>query len=250
MLEAGDDFQGSLFFTTYSGAAEAEMLNRIGLDAMVYGNHEFDLGPEPLAKFIEAADFPVLSGNVDVSADNLLAPLALKTTSCSTSAARRWRSSARPRPRPPRSPRPARRSTLPRSGRLSSPARSRRSQAEGVDKIIVLSHLGVHADIEVAEAVPGIDAIVGGHSHTLFSNTDADAPYKYPLMVDGPDGTPCRSSRPAPTPSTSATSTLTFDDAGKVTAATGDTILLDASGRPRTPASSPGSRSSPARSRS
>ena len=76
VLNAGDVFQGSLFFTTYSGAVEAEMMNRIGLDAMVYGNHEFDLGPEPLAKFIEAAEFPVLSGNVDVSADNLLAPLA------------------------------------------------------------------------------------------------------------------------------------------------------------------------------
>ena len=76
VLEAGDVFQGSLFFTAYSGQAEAEMLNRIGLDAMVYGNHEFDLGPEPLAKFIETADFPVISGSVDVSADNLLAPLA------------------------------------------------------------------------------------------------------------------------------------------------------------------------------
>ena len=43
---------------------------------MVYGNHEFDLGPEPLAKFIETAEFPVLSGNVDVSKDNLLAPAA------------------------------------------------------------------------------------------------------------------------------------------------------------------------------
>ena len=52
------------------------MMNRIGIDAMVYGNHEFDLGPEPLAKFIETAEFPVLSGSVDVSKDNLLAPLA------------------------------------------------------------------------------------------------------------------------------------------------------------------------------
>ena len=44
VLEAGDAFQGSLFFTAYSGQAEAEMLNRIGIDAMVYGNHEFDRG--------------------------------------------------------------------------------------------------------------------------------------------------------------------------------------------------------------
>ena len=49
VLNAGDVFQGSLFFTTGQGQAEAEMMNRIGIDAMVYGNHEFDLGPEPLA---------------------------------------------------------------------------------------------------------------------------------------------------------------------------------------------------------
>ena len=76
VLNAGDVFQGSLFFTTGQGQVEAEMMNRIAPDAMVYGNHEFDLGPEPLAKFIETAEFPVLSGSVDVSKDNLLAPAA------------------------------------------------------------------------------------------------------------------------------------------------------------------------------
>ena len=63
----------------------------------------------PLAKFVEAAEFPVLSGNVDVTGDNLLAPLALKTPRPRLSAARRWRSSAPPPQRPPRSRRPARR---------------------------------------------------------------------------------------------------------------------------------------------
>ena len=42
-------------------------------------------------------------------------------------------------------------------------------EAEGIDKIILLSHLGVADDIAVAEAVPGIDLIVGGHDHALFS---------------------------------------------------------------------------------
>ena len=60
-------------------------------------------------------------------------------------------------------------------------------EAEGVDKIILLSHLGVADDIAVAEAVPGIDLIVGGHDHALFSN-DGEAPHAYPLMVAGPDG--------------------------------------------------------------
>ncbi|MEI5908152.1 5'-nucleotidase C-terminal domain-containing protein, partial [Bacillus spongiae] len=38
----------------------------------------------------------------------------------------------------------------------------------GIDKVIALSHLGNTSDIELAEAVDGIDVIVGGHSHTLL----------------------------------------------------------------------------------
>jgi 5'-nucleotidase len=105
-------------------------------------------------------------------------------------------------------------------------------EAEGVDKIILLSHLGTFGDEAVAAAVPGIDLIVGGHSHTLFSNTAEDAPFKYPLMVDGPDG------QAVPIVQAGAYSkylglvTLTFDDKGVVTEATGDTRLLDASVTP------------------
>ena len=183
------------------------MMNRIGFDAMVYGNHEFDLGPEPLAKFIETAEFPVISGSVDVSGDNLLAPLALDHLVLEVGGEKVAILGATTPDTPEiASPGPDRH--LPRPGRLPHAARSRRSQAEGVDKIIVLSHLGRRRRrSRVAEAVPGIDAIVGGHSHTLFSNTAEDAPYQVP--ADGrrrPTGRRCRSCRPGPTRSTSATS--------------------------------------------
>ncbi len=230
VLEAGDAFQGSLFFTTYQGAAEAEMLNLMGIDAMVYGNHEFDLGSEPLAKFVEAAKFPVVSGSVDTAADKLLAPLADDHLVLDVGGQKVAILGA----------------TTTETPEIASPDKAdvfrdpvpyltdriKALQADGVDKIIVLSHLGVNADIKVAEAVPGIDAIVGGHSHTLFSNTDPDAPYKYPLMVTGPDG------RAVPIVQAGSYSkylghlTLAFDDAGNVTAATGDSKLLDASVTP------------------
>ena len=152
---------------------------------MVYGNHEFDLGPEPLAKFIETAEFPVLSGNVDVSGDNLLAPLAEDHLVLEVGGEKVAILGA----------------TTPDTVEISSPGptvsfgepvayltgRVAALEAEGVDKIILLSHLGVADDIAVAEAVPGIDLIVGGHDHALFSN-DGEAPHAYPLMVAGPDG--------------------------------------------------------------
>lgn len=225
VLNAGDVFQGSLFFTTYSGEAELDMMNRLGLDAMVLGNHEFDLGPGPLAEFIKGANFPVLLGNTDAAADPLLGPLAKgplvleaggekigvvgaiteETATIST-------------PGP----------TVSFGDPAQSIARDVAALAgEGVTKIVLLSHLGAPADIRIAQSVKGIDAIIGGHTHTLFSNTAEGAAYPYPLMVDGPDGAK------VPVVSAGAYSkylgdlTLTFDDAGHVTAASGDTELLD-----------------------
>src|SRR5690606_3162833 len=63
-LNAGDNFQGSLFYTTYKGAAEAEFLNLMKPDAMVVGNHEFDDGEDGLATFLGKVNFPVLGSNV------------------------------------------------------------------------------------------------------------------------------------------------------------------------------------------
>jgi 5''-nucleotidase/2'',3''-cyclic phosphodiesterase and related esterases len=72
-LDAGDQFQGSLFYTTYKGQAAAQFVNALGYQAMAVGNHEFDDGPEALSIFLDATRLPVLSGNVDASGDELLA---------------------------------------------------------------------------------------------------------------------------------------------------------------------------------
>jgi 5'-nucleotidase / UDP-sugar diphosphatase len=72
VLDAGDQFQGSLMYTTYKGTAEAEFMNAIGFDAMAVGNHEFDDGPEKLAEFVDLIEFPIISGNLDLSQSNIL----------------------------------------------------------------------------------------------------------------------------------------------------------------------------------
>ena len=46
----------------------AEMMNKMGYDAMTVGNHEFDDGPEVLRGFVDAVEvFPVLMSNADLS---------------------------------------------------------------------------------------------------------------------------------------------------------------------------------------
>ncbi len=45
LVDGGDQFQGTLFYTYYKGKVAAEMMNKLGYDAMTVGNHEFDDGP-------------------------------------------------------------------------------------------------------------------------------------------------------------------------------------------------------------
>ena len=62
LVDGGDQFQGSLFYTYYKGKAAAELMNTLGYDAMTVGNHEFDDGPEVLRGFMDAVGFPRPSG--------------------------------------------------------------------------------------------------------------------------------------------------------------------------------------------
>lgn len=221
LLDAGDQYQGSLMYTTYKGDAEIEFMNLIGFDAMAVGNHEFDDGPAGLAKLADGAEFPVISGNIDVSQEPLLAGKvanhvildvggerigiisALATDTVETAA-----------PGP---------NVIFTDAIESLQADVAALEAEGVTRIIALNHVGTPHDLEIAAAVPGIDAVISAHSHTLFSNT-AEGAMAYPTMVGD-----------VPVVSAYAYGkylghlVLTFDDAGNVTAATGDTILLDAS---------------------
>ena len=73
VLDAGDQYQGSLMYTTYKGDVEIEFMEQIGFDAMAVGNHEFDDGDAGLAKLPDGVSFPIISGNIDVSASNELA---------------------------------------------------------------------------------------------------------------------------------------------------------------------------------
>jgi 5'-nucleotidase / UDP-sugar diphosphatase len=105
-------------------------------------------------------------------------------------------------------------------------------EAEGVTKIIALNHVGIFRDMDIAAAVPGLDAVVGGHSHTLLSATDPKRIGPYPIWVDG------QNDAMVPVVQAYAYSKyvghliLTFDDAGQLAFAEGNTILLDASVAP------------------
>jgi 5'-nucleotidase len=227
VVDAGDQYQGSLMYTTYKGDVEAEMMEKIGFDVMAVGNHEFDDGDEGLLKLVDNVSFPVISGNLDVSQSNILAGKvqnhvvlevggekigiisALATDTVETS-----------------SPSEA----VIFQDEIDSMASDVAALTEeGVTKIIGLTHVGLPRDIEIAAAVPGLDAIVGGHSHTYLSASDPDRQGAYPTFVSQEDGTLVPVVQAYAYSKYVGHLELNFDDEGNLTYAAGDTILLDAS---------------------
>ncbi len=63
-IDAGDIFQGTLVGTLSKGKAVVEYMNMVGYDAVVPGNHDFDLGKDNLAELIKISRFPWVSANI------------------------------------------------------------------------------------------------------------------------------------------------------------------------------------------
>ena len=61
-------------------------------------------------------------------------------------------------------------------------------EAQGINKIILLTHVGLGMDKQLATEISGVDVIVGGHTHSLLSNTDSKAEGPYPIIVKSPRG--------------------------------------------------------------
>ncbi|MEV8465749.1 bifunctional metallophosphatase/5'-nucleotidase [Fluviibacterium sp. DFM31] len=221
LVDGGDQFQGTLFYTYYKGKVAAEMMNKLGYDAMTVGNHEFDDGPETLAAFVERVDFPVLMSNADYSAEALLSDKIMPSTVLEIGGEKIGMIGLTPQDNPEiSSPGP--------NITFSDPSEAVQAQvdkltAEGINKIVVLSHSGYDVDLRVAQETTGVDVIVGGHSNTYLSNTSDRAEGPYPTMV----GDTAIVQAYAYGKFLGALE-VNFDDAGNVVSAAGEPLIMDA----------------------
>ena len=229
VLDAGDQYQGSLFYTTYKGKEVVEFMNVIGFDGMAVGNHEFDDGDEGLNVLVEGVEFPVVSGNLDLSQNNMLKDKVQDTLVLDVGGEKIGIISALAMDTPETASPSDSVIFMDDLESLKGDAQALTDQ--GVNKIIALTHVGYKRDQEFAAQVPGVDAVVGGHSHTLLGDMEG-ALGPYPTMVAGADGTE------VPVVQAYAYSryvghlVLTFDDAGKLISAEGQPVLLDNSVTP------------------
>lgn len=180
VLHAGDAFQGDLFFNQYMGVPELQFMIQLGFDAMTVGNHEFDLGPENLNNILNAAfaeaSLPLLSANLDVSAvpglGAWIQPALLKVVDgvkigiFGLTVPGNPTTNAGP-------------VTISENIGAIAGQQVAFLRGEGAEVVILLSHLGIYLDRIIAQNVPGIDFIIGGHDHYAFAE---------PVTVQNPLG--------------------------------------------------------------
>ena len=225
LLDGGDRFTGTLFHVQHRGQDSVEIMNAIGYDAMALGNHEFDDGSEVLARFVSGLNFPALSANVDFSEDPLLAGLIEPSVILDVGG----------------EPIGIIGLTIAETEIISSPSDALvfnydlaavtqeqvdQLSAAGVNKIILVTHIGYAADVAVAQAVSGVDVVVGGHTNTFLSNTYAGALGEYPTVLESASGEPVLVVQASTKTVYLGRLDVEFDAAGVVSDWDGDAILL------------------------
>jgi 2',3'-cyclic-nucleotide 2'-phosphodiesterase (5'-nucleotidase family) len=169
LLSAGDMFQGTPVSDLFRGRPVLEVMNRLGFDAMALGNHEFDWGRQVLAGIIKGARFPVLSANIVDRRGRYLPGVKPYVT-----VERKGIKIALIGLTTPETPYATKGENV-RGLSFLDPLRVlprllREVRRQGARVTLVLSHLGLDRDRELAAGVAGIDVIVGGHSHTKVAD--------------------------------------------------------------------------------
>ncbi len=179
LFHSGDFFVGDFMFQKYLGIAELEIMKALDFDALELGNHEFDLYPQTLAYVLSQAGFPqngfpLLCANLDLSGypdlGYFVRPYIVMDIGATrvgvfgllTDMANQISNPAPVTVLPP----------IPAAAIWIDSLRNGHS----CDIVILLSHLGIDTDQLLASTIPGIDIILGGHSHTEINQ---------PILIGG-----------------------------------------------------------------
>ncbi|KAF5025093.1 hypothetical protein F66182_2794 [Fusarium sp. NRRL 66182] len=182
-LNAGDEFQGTLFYSFYGPEKIAENLNALEFDAMTLGNHEWDGGDEELGQFLKNLTFPVVSCNVKSEYKDLnetiknyhifkehdLAVIGVTTDTT-----------------PDISDVGNKTTFLDPITEVQRSVWEIRNKTD-INRIVALTHIGFDKDKELAANTEGLSLIIGGHSHTPLGDMD-NAEGEYPTIAENING--------------------------------------------------------------
>lgn len=173
-LMSGDTISPSVESNTYKGAQMIDAWNAIGLDFAVFGNHEFDFGPEELVKRIKESRFTWLGANVvDVKTGKTFAdtpPFVIREfqgvkLGIFGIVLPDTKLTSRPGP------------NVDFQDVCATATKTvAQMRASGAQVIVALTHLSMAEDKALAHCVEGIDVIIGGHEHTLLQSLSERTP--------------------------------------------------------------------------
>ena len=186
-LDAGDQFQGSLLYVNYHSPLVGKITDKMRYDFATFGNHEFDEGCKALSDYAKKADFPFLAANLKPSPG---CPLSMNSISPFTVIDG---PDAKIGIIGLANPDVVNQSKACKDTKFVDPVEAVKDsvkalQARKVNIIIVLSHLGLPFDEELARNVSGVDLIVGGHTHDYIGPGSPLGPY--PIVEKSPSGKP------------------------------------------------------------
>jgi len=167
---SGDNFSGNPYVDQYipKGEPILELLNYLGCDVQVLGNHEFDYGQEILKKYILRANFKVICANINTTQSKIPQPppfVILKTKEGIRIAILGILQISKETGQP--DCHPDRLNGLIFSDEIKT-AKKYGYLKEENDIFIALTHLGFYKDEILAKVMGELDVIVGGHSHTVI----------------------------------------------------------------------------------
>jgi 5'-nucleotidase len=160
LLDAGDMFAGTLVSDTFYGESVMAVMNRMGYQASILGNHEFDYGLKALRDRVRQAGFPVLSANVvlpfnDVGKTRVIQIKGIRFGIVGLT------TEETPTTTHPKNVKDVQFLDVVRTLEQILPSLQKTS-----DFVIVLGHLAPPEELRVARAFPEIKLIISGHSHT------------------------------------------------------------------------------------
>lgn len=172
LVDAGDAVQGSLFFTIFGGEVEGRVMNDMGYDVQILGNHEFDNGVEALKHEYSRLNATRISTNYDF-ADTALAALFVPYAVRQAGDKRVGFLGLNLNPKGLIADDNVEGVSYRDAIKAANAAARELKRKHGADMVVAVSHLGYDTDTDaddrrLAAASTDIDIIIGGHTHTLL----------------------------------------------------------------------------------
>ncbi|MEZ7892747.1 MAG: bifunctional UDP-sugar hydrolase/5'-nucleotidase [Candidatus Wallbacteria bacterium] len=169
LFDAGDLFQGTAFYTIFHGEPDILSYSLCGYDAVTMGNHDIDNGLDNLLLQLSKGNFPMLCSNIFYSdskkpvfpAFKIFNVSGMKIAVLGCIGTKAW-------------------GVIPKKlvtqtfivDETQMISRLSKMLKKYVDLVIVISHCGYRADIELAKNVNTVDLIIGGHTNTKLDKPE------------------------------------------------------------------------------